>query len=49
MALVENYSNAEKITALVQQKEHLHMALEQQEESWLSLTMEIEELEEELA
>ncbi len=49
MALVENYSNAEKITALVQQKEHLHMALEQQEESWLSLTMEMEELEEELA
>lgn len=49
MALVENYSNAEKITALVQQKEHLHMALEQEEESWLSLTMEIEELEEELA
>ncbi len=49
MALVENYSNAEKITALVQQKENLHAALEQEEESWLSLCMEIEALEEELA
>lgn len=49
MALIENYSNAEKITALVQQKEQLQRSLEEEEESWLSLTMEIEELEEELA
>lgn len=49
MSMVENYSNAEKITALVQQKAQLHMLLSEQEESWLSLTMEIETLEEELA
>ena len=49
MALVENYSDAEKITALVQKKEQLHTTMEQQEEAWLSLTMEIEELEDELA
>lgn len=49
MALAENYSNAEKITALVQKKENLHLAMEQEEESWLSLTMEIEALEDELA
>jgi ATP-binding cassette subfamily F protein 3 len=49
MALVENYSDAENITALVQKKEQLHTTMEQQEEAWLSLTMEIEELEDELA
>lgn len=45
MALPENYSDAQKITRLVKQKEQLTAELEKQEEAWLELTMEIEELE----
>lgn len=49
MALEENYSDAKKITALVQKKEDLSLKLDESEEAWLVLTVEIEGLEAELA
>ena len=49
MSLVENYSDALKITALVDKKERLESELEQSEEQWLSLFEEIEQLEATLA
>ncbi|MGE4584080.1 MAG: ABC-F family ATP-binding cassette domain-containing protein [Sphaerochaeta sp.] len=48
MALPENYSDADKITSLIQKKDTLSLQLSEQEENWLSLSLEIEALEAEL-
>jgi len=49
MSLVENYSDAKKITTLVDQKEKLETELEESEDQWLTLFEEMEQLEASLA
>ena len=49
MSLVENYSDAQKIKSLIDQKNAHELKLMKQEEQWLELTMEIEEMEAQLA
>jgi ATP-binding cassette subfamily F protein 3 len=49
MALVENYSDAKKITALIEKKQTRQEELEESEERWFLLCDEIESLEAELA
>ncbi|MDD3902178.1 MAG: ABC-F family ATP-binding cassette domain-containing protein [Sphaerochaeta sp.] len=49
MSLVENYSDAKKITTLVDQKEKLETELEESENQWLTLFEEMEQLEASLA
>ncbi|NCC64462.1 MAG: ABC transporter ATP-binding protein, partial [Spirochaetia bacterium] len=49
MSLVENYSDAQKIKSLIDQKNDHELKLIKQEEQWLELTMEIEDMEAQLA
>jgi len=48
MSKEENYSDAQTITALVKKKEDLQSQLHDEEQAWLELSMEIEELEAEI-
>lgn len=49
MALKENYSDGERITALIKEKERLEQQLHQAELAWLALVDEREQLEREVA